>query len=422
MDILDLDSLFAQLILGLGAALVLGNGFALWMARRGVKPRNAQGELRRGRAWFLLAVGAVITAWGSASLFTKGGDQEPAVTTTTAAAGSTSTSTSPTVTTTPLPPTFAVEGALPDGRAYVVSGLDREEQVEGIFVAIYIHIAPEQPVLGMTTFRPGPAESSEPTWVGDMLVIPTGDWTVSIAVYQEVLDRLGQGGRELIASAIRGYSVSKMPVLDLSYPLRFAADHEVPLQMEVVYESFTVRRRCDPRPGVVCSSDEAVQAIPRHLVDGYPPPPQETFALESTYTGDHVRFLVLGVNPEAPFSLLNQIDHATSQEELDGLWWAFGIPGEPPTINFERYVVLFYDRPDDNCPDYLLLLYMDQDRLIPKFAPPGGSCTQPLIPTAYAVSIDRDTVPERFVAFMGAARSADPEVEHEVDPAGDPPG
>jgi len=69
MDILDLDSLFAQLILGLGAALVVGNGYALLMARRGVKPKGAQGELRRGRAWFLLAVGALIAAWGTASLF-----------------------------------------------------------------------------------------------------------------------------------------------------------------------------------------------------------------------------------------------------------------------------------------------------------------------------------------------------------------
>jgi hypothetical protein len=71
MDIFDLDSLLAQLILGLGAALVVGNGYALLMARRGVKPKDAQGELRRGRAWFLLVVGVVIAVWGGTSLLAQ---------------------------------------------------------------------------------------------------------------------------------------------------------------------------------------------------------------------------------------------------------------------------------------------------------------------------------------------------------------
>ena len=70
MDIFDLDTLLAQLILAFGAALAVGNGYALVMARRGVRPKKAAGELRRGRAWFLLAVGALITAWGLASLLT----------------------------------------------------------------------------------------------------------------------------------------------------------------------------------------------------------------------------------------------------------------------------------------------------------------------------------------------------------------
>jgi hypothetical protein len=67
-QILDLNSLLAQLILGLGAALVIGNLYALIMDRRGVKPKNAQGDLRVGRAWFLAGVGAIIAAWGLASL------------------------------------------------------------------------------------------------------------------------------------------------------------------------------------------------------------------------------------------------------------------------------------------------------------------------------------------------------------------
>ena len=68
MDIFDLDSLVAQMALALGAALVIGNAYALVMARRGLRPVGAQGNLRKGRAWFLLGVGLVITTWSLASL------------------------------------------------------------------------------------------------------------------------------------------------------------------------------------------------------------------------------------------------------------------------------------------------------------------------------------------------------------------
>ena len=69
-DILDLDNLLAQLILALGAALVVGNAYALLMNRRGAKPKGMTGELRRSRAWFLLVVGLLIAVWGLASLVT----------------------------------------------------------------------------------------------------------------------------------------------------------------------------------------------------------------------------------------------------------------------------------------------------------------------------------------------------------------
>lgn len=71
IDVLGLDTLLAQMILALGAALVAGNAYALVMAHRGVKPKGAEGELRRGRAWFLLAVGLVIGLWGAASLLAR---------------------------------------------------------------------------------------------------------------------------------------------------------------------------------------------------------------------------------------------------------------------------------------------------------------------------------------------------------------
>lgn len=67
-DIFNLNELLAQLILALGAALVLGNGYALIQARRGNAPKGMDGEIHRGRAWWLIAVGLVITVWGLGSL------------------------------------------------------------------------------------------------------------------------------------------------------------------------------------------------------------------------------------------------------------------------------------------------------------------------------------------------------------------
>ena len=68
MDIFNLNELLAQLILALGAALVIGNAYALYQNRKGRKPKGMEGELRKGRAWWLIAVGTVITIWGLGSL------------------------------------------------------------------------------------------------------------------------------------------------------------------------------------------------------------------------------------------------------------------------------------------------------------------------------------------------------------------
>ena len=70
VDILGLNDLLAQLILAVGAAMVLGNGFAIYQASRGNTPKGAEGQFRAGRAWWLLGVGALITVWGIASLTT----------------------------------------------------------------------------------------------------------------------------------------------------------------------------------------------------------------------------------------------------------------------------------------------------------------------------------------------------------------
>ena len=68
VDLLGLDSLLAQLVLAIGAAMILGNGFAIYQHRQGKAPKGAQGEFRASRAWWLLGVGVVIALWGLISL------------------------------------------------------------------------------------------------------------------------------------------------------------------------------------------------------------------------------------------------------------------------------------------------------------------------------------------------------------------
>ncbi len=70
-ELLGLDDLLAQMILAVGAAMVLGNTFAIIQHARGRHPAGSTGEFRAGRAWWLLAVGALITLWGIASLVTS---------------------------------------------------------------------------------------------------------------------------------------------------------------------------------------------------------------------------------------------------------------------------------------------------------------------------------------------------------------
>lgn len=69
VDALGLDDLLGQFVIALGGALILGNGYAIYKARRGEHPKGEEGEFRAARAWWLLAVGVVILVWGLVSLF-----------------------------------------------------------------------------------------------------------------------------------------------------------------------------------------------------------------------------------------------------------------------------------------------------------------------------------------------------------------
>tara|TARA_B100001123_G_scaffold417609_1_gene520560 strand:+ start:331 stop:552 length:222 start_codon:yes stop_codon:yes gene_type:complete len=68
-DVLGLDTLLAQMILAIGAAMVFGNGFAVFQHKKGRGPDRAKEDFHPARAWWLLSVGLMISIWGIASLF-----------------------------------------------------------------------------------------------------------------------------------------------------------------------------------------------------------------------------------------------------------------------------------------------------------------------------------------------------------------
>lgn len=62
------DTLFAELTVGLGLALVVGNGYAWYKSRRGERPDIGEGEFHQGRVVFLMAIGVIMAIWGVLSL------------------------------------------------------------------------------------------------------------------------------------------------------------------------------------------------------------------------------------------------------------------------------------------------------------------------------------------------------------------
>ena len=70
-DFLDFENLLPELILGLGLALIVGNGLAWLKNRRGEAPAGIENaQFRPGRVMFLMVVGVVLVVWGAVTLFT----------------------------------------------------------------------------------------------------------------------------------------------------------------------------------------------------------------------------------------------------------------------------------------------------------------------------------------------------------------
>lgn len=72
LDLLGIDNLLAELILGVGLAMLLGNGVAWFKARRGEAPADVENAtFRPGRARFFIVVGLLMTIWALASIITN---------------------------------------------------------------------------------------------------------------------------------------------------------------------------------------------------------------------------------------------------------------------------------------------------------------------------------------------------------------
>ncbi len=70
-DVFDFKNLLPELIIGLGLALILGNGLAWWKHRMGQAPKGVEdAEYRPGRVVFLSVIGVLMTVWGLVTVFT----------------------------------------------------------------------------------------------------------------------------------------------------------------------------------------------------------------------------------------------------------------------------------------------------------------------------------------------------------------
>lgn len=71
-EFLDIQNLLPELVLGLGLALLVGNGIAWWKNRKGQVPEEVEeARYRPGRVRFLMIVGLIMAIWGAVSLFTR---------------------------------------------------------------------------------------------------------------------------------------------------------------------------------------------------------------------------------------------------------------------------------------------------------------------------------------------------------------
>lgn len=176
----------------------------------------------------------------------------------------------PTTTTRWLGP-GSTRAALPDGTLFDVY-LDppRIEDLSGISAGIIIELDDgTSPVAGILFFSRGRIETTR--WDGTTFQIRTGSDSAELEVYQHVIEAIGPGYEEVFASGIVGSEMAGYPVMELASPFRWANDEEIPLQMEVAFDTFVVRRGCGEL-AAACSPTHNTQVIPSTSVFSPAPP------------------------------------------------------------------------------------------------------------------------------------------------------
>lgn len=191
-------------------------------------------------------------------------------------------------------PPVVVEGRLPDGTGFHLT-LDPAPAVRdpvGISAAIAIDLAqvdfthsdlgcsePCPVVLGIATFERSEGRRYT-SYRSGVFKVSSGDWTMTIQVYDHVIDAWDVDIGQVLVDNIRPLEAnSGLPAFDLSGPFAWASDTEIPLQMGVDFGSFVVRRGCS-EGNVGCSPTGDIQVIPAELVSA--PAPAWDYAVSVT--------------------------------------------------------------------------------------------------------------------------------------------
>lgn len=157
-------------------------------------------------------------------------------------------------------------GSLPDGTGYLASLVGGEgEEVTGIKGGFVIDLG-EQPIpVGVVSYRAGGGLGS--AYSDGTYRSNAGDWTVEIRFSDALLGTLGDDAPEIVMGSISTGSRLGMPVLLLDDPFRWDLEQ---FPIEVVYETFVVRRSCGG-VALVCSGNDVVQMIEaRALYEDHP--------------------------------------------------------------------------------------------------------------------------------------------------------
>lgn len=215
-------------------------------------------------------IGALLVA-GCTSATTPTTAADPALSSSTTAGIAATSTTVATSTSVAAPTTESstysreIGGVLPDGTPYVVRF---ETPVDPTVLGISAAIMIEQPdgssrPIGRTVFiEDGPVDPGLDSL--NRYRIPSGRGGVTISIYDDIAGQYSDLAG-FLDSVIAPGTMSKNPSLELSPPLRWASDAEIPLQMEVQYNGFVVRRGCG-QSAVACSETGAVQVIPANAV------------------------------------------------------------------------------------------------------------------------------------------------------------